>query len=44
MPAMVKAIDDKDGTVRDNALHCIGILKGRYGESTFDKYAKNINP
>jgi len=43
MPAMVKAIDDKDGTVRDAALHCMGILKGRYGE-TVDKYLKDVNP
>jgi len=44
MPAMSKAIEDKDGTVRDSALHCMGILKGRYGEAVMDKYLKNINP
>jgi len=40
---MVKAIDDKDGGVRDAALHCFGILKGRLGETIFVKYAKDVN-
>lgn len=44
LPAMVKAIDDKDGTVRDYALHCMGILKGRLGESVMSKYLKDVNP
>jgi hypothetical protein len=26
LPAMVKVMDDKDGGVRDIALHCMGIL------------------
>jgi len=42
MPAMVKAIDDKDGTVRETALHCMGILKGRLGEKS-EKYIKDVN-
>lgn len=33
LPAVQKAVDDKDGTVRDNAIHCMGILKGRLGDS-----------
>mgnify|MGYP006893247802 CR=1 FL=1 len=41
---MVKAIEDKDGTVRDAALSCVGILKGRLGESVLDKYLKGVNP
>jgi len=43
LPAMVKAIDDKDGTVRESALHCMGILKGRLGDSVMDKHLKNVN-
>ena len=43
LPAMVKAIDDKDGTVRESALHCMGILKGRLGDSVMDKFLKNVN-
>ena len=44
MSAMVKAIEDKDGTVRETALHCMGILKGRLGESVAAKYLTNVNP
>lgn len=33
LPAVKKVMDDKDGTVRDNALHCMGLLKGRLGDS-----------
>ena len=44
MPAMVKAMDDKDGTVRDTALHCMGILQGRLGAAVMDKYLKGVNP
>jgi hypothetical protein len=40
---MVKVVDDKDGGVRDSALHCMGILKGRLGESVMSKYLKDIN-
>ena len=40
---MVKAIEDKDGGVRDTALHCMGILKGRLTESVTAKYLKDIN-
>ena len=41
---MVKAIDDKDGQVRDTALHCVGILKGRYGEAKVASALKDVNP
>jgi hypothetical protein len=44
LPAILKVVEDKDGTVRDNALHCMGILKGRLGDSVIDKYSKNLNP
>jgi hypothetical protein len=43
MPAMAKVIEDKDGTVRDSALHCLGILKGRLGQAVMDKHFKNLN-
>jgi len=33
MPAMAKVIDDKDAVVREAALHCMGILKGRLTEA-----------
>jgi hypothetical protein len=39
---MVKAVDDKDGAVRETAMHCMGILKGRLGDSIMDKYLKNL--
>ena len=42
MPAMVKAIEDKDGTVRELALHCMGILKGRLGEKS-EKFVRDVN-
>lgn len=32
LPAIAKVVEDKDGTVRDNAIHCMGLLKGRLGE------------
>ena len=41
---MVKALDDKDAGVRELALHCMGILKGRYSEATIAKYLKDIIP
>lgn len=44
LPAMQKAMDDKDGTVRDNALHCMGILKGRLDDGIMSKYIKDLNP
>jgi hypothetical protein len=40
---MIKAVDDKDSGVRDAALHCVGILKGRYGEAIMSKYLKGID-
>ena len=40
---MVRAIEDKDSGVRDSALHCMGILKGRYGEAIMAKYLKGID-
>ena len=44
IPIMVKALDDKDAGVRELALHCMGILKGRYSEATIAKYLKDIIP
>lgn len=43
MAAVAKATDDKDGGVRDTALHCMGILKGRLTDKA-DKYLKDLNP
>jgi hypothetical protein len=43
LPAILKVIEDKDGGVRDAALHCMGILKGRLGESVCSKYLKDVN-
>jgi len=43
LPAVVKVMEDKDGTVRDNALHCMGILKGRLGEGAVGKLIKDLN-
>jgi hypothetical protein len=40
---MIKAIEDKDSRVRDAALHCVGILKGRYGEAVMSKFLKGID-
>jgi hypothetical protein len=41
---MSKAVDDKDGTVRQNALHCMGILKARCGDKIdIAKYLKDLN-
>ena len=36
-------MDDKDSTVRDNAINCMGIFKGRLDENTMSKYLKNLN-
>lgn len=44
LPAVQKAVDDKDGGVRDNAVHCLGILKARLGESVMSKYLAGLNP
>ena len=43
MPVVQKIIDDKDAQVRETALHCMGILKGRYGESIAAKYLDKVN-
>ena len=43
MPPMIKAVEDKDSGVRDAALHCVGILKGRYGEAAMSKFLKGID-
>ena len=40
---MIKAVEDKDSGVRDAALHCVGILKGRYGEAVMSKFLKGID-
>lgn len=44
LPTMQKVVDDKDGGVRDAAVHCMGILKGRLGESVMSKYTAGLNP
>lgn len=44
LPAVKKVMDDKDGTVRDNALHCMGILKGRLDEGIMTPFIKDLNP
>jgi len=43
LPAMVKAIDDKDAGVRETALHCMGILKGRLGDGVTSKHLAGVN-
>ena len=43
LPAVQKVVDDKDGTVRDNAIHCMGLLKGRLGDDIMQKYIKDLN-
>ena len=43
LPAMQKVVEDKDGGVRDTAVHCMGILKGRLGESVMSKYIAGMN-
>lgn len=43
LTAVKKAIDDKDGGVRDVALHCMGIFKGRL-EGGADQFLKDVNP
>lgn len=40
---VAKVMDDKDSTVRDNAIHCMGIFKGRLDEKTMSKYLKDLN-
>jgi hypothetical protein len=40
---MLKAVDDKDSGVRDAALHCVGILIGRYCEAIMSKFLKGID-
>tara|TARA_B110000285_G_C15140199_1_gene630193 strand:+ start:440 stop:1138 length:699 start_codon:yes stop_codon:yes gene_type:complete len=42
-PAMAKAVEDKDGTAREAALQCAGILKGRLG-AAMDPHLKALNP
>lgn len=42
-PAIAKAVDDKDGTVREAALQCAGILKGRLG-AAMEPHLKGLNP
>ena len=44
LPAVSKVVEDKDGTVRDNAIHCMGVLKGRLGEALMQKFIKDLNP
>jgi hypothetical protein len=42
--ALMKSSDDMAGDVRDAALSCIGIFKGRLGESSMSKYLSDLNP
>ena len=44
MPAIQARIDDKDIPTRETALHVMGTLKGRYGESIAAKYLDKVNP
>jgi len=37
-------MEDKDGGVRDTALHCMGLLKGRLKDAIIGKYVKSLNP
>lgn len=43
MKALSVVMEDKDGGVRDTALHCMGIFKGRMAEKA-EKYVKDLNP
>ena len=43
LPILLKVVDDKEGEVREAALHCMGILRGRLGEEALSKYLKDIN-
>jgi hypothetical protein len=40
----MKMSDDPAGDVRDAALSCLGIMKGRLGESAMSKYLTDMNP
>lgn len=42
--ALMKSSEDMAGDVRDAALSCIGIFKGRLGESSMSKYLSDLNP
>lgn len=42
LQAVAKTMEDKDGGVRDQALHCMGIFKGRIPEIA-EKYLKDQN-
>lgn len=44
LPLVAKTVDDKDGSVRDVAIHCFGLLKGRLGEDFMAKFIKDLNP
>lgn len=43
LKALAVAMEDKDGGVRDTALHCMGIFKGRIADKA-EKYVKDLNP
>lgn len=43
IPALVKLSDDPDGDVRNSGLQCLGILKGRLGESAMSKFLNDMN-
>ena len=43
LPAIAKVMEDKDGGVRDTALHCMGLLKGRLKDAIIGKFIKALN-
>ena len=43
LPAIAKVMEDKDGGVRDTALHCMGLLKGRLKDAIIGKFLKALN-
>ena len=42
VPGVKARLEDKDGMVRDIAIHCMGILKGRIPDKV-EKYIKDLN-
>ena len=42
MENLVKATDDKDATVRDSALSCLGVIQAKLTESFTTKYCDKI--
>lgn len=42
LPNIVKVLDDKDSTVRDQACHVMGLMKARLPEAMTEKELKNV--